>query len=70
MSDFPFKKGDLVSIKTSFYNNRTKPKEGVIVEDKGDGWFDVLIGGVVEQVHRNYIVTPKIQAVKMTGGLK
>jgi len=70
MSDFPFKKGDLISIKTSFYNNRSKHKEGIIVEDKGDGWFDVLIEGAVEQVHRNYIVTPRVQAVKTTGGIK
>ena len=70
MSDFPFKEGDLISIKSSFYNNRHKPKEVVIIEDKGDGWYDVLISGEIEQIHRNYIITPRIKSVKMTGGRK
>jgi len=70
MSDFPFKKGDLIEIKSSITYKRYPNKQGVIVEDKGDGWFDVLVGDVVERVHRNYIVTPRIQNVKMTGGLK
>ena len=70
MSDFPFKKGDLVSLKWSFYNDHRKPREGVIVEIKDGGFFDVLINGEIESIHRNYIITPKIKAVKMTGGLK
>lgn len=70
MSDFPFKEGDLISIKTSLYKSRNQPLEGVIVQDKGNGWYDVLISGEVELVHRNYIVTPKVKSVKMTGGLK
>jgi hypothetical protein len=70
MSDFPFREGDLVTIKSSFYRNRNQPREGVIVQDKGHGWYDVLISGEIEQVHRNYIVTPRIKSVKMTGGLK
>lgn len=70
MSDFPFKEGDLVSIKSSYYKKESQPLEGVIVKDKGHGWFDVLIAGEIEQIHRNFIVTPRIKAVKMTGGLK
>ena len=70
MPDFPFKEGDLVSIKSSFYASQNHPRDGVIVQDKGNGWYDVLISGEIEQIHRNYIVTPRITSVKMTGGLK
>ena len=70
MSDFPFRKGDLIEIKSSITYKRYPNNQGIIVEDKGDGWFDVLIEDVVERDHRNYIVTPRIQSVKMTGGLK
>ena len=68
MSDFPFKKGDLVSIKTSFYDQLYIAQEGIIIEDRGNGWFEILIGGVIEQVHRNYLVTPPVKSVKLTGG--
>ena len=70
MSDFPFKKGDLVSIRSSFYRNTNTFKQGIIIAVKEDGWFDVLIEEKVEQVHRNYIVTPRITRVQLTGGLK
>ena len=68
MSDFPFKKGDLVSIRSSFYVMTNTFKQGIIVSVKEDGWFDVLIDDKVEQVHRNYLVTPSVTAVKVTGG--
>lgn len=70
MSDFPFKEGDLVTIKSSFYNKRNQPRDGVIVADKGHGWYDVLIAGEIEQVHSNYIVTPKVKRVQFTGGVQ
>ena len=70
MSDFPFRKGDLVSIRSSFYHNTNTFKQGIIVSVKEDGWFDILINDKVEQVHRNYIVTPRITRVQMTGGVK
>jgi len=70
MSDFPFKEGDLVSIKCSFYVLSNTFKQGIIVTVKEDGWFDVLIDDKIEQVHRNYIVTPRITKVQLTGGLK
>ena len=70
MSDFPFKKGDLVSIRTSFYRNTNTFKQGIIVAVKEDGWFDILIDDKVERHHRNYLVTPPITKVQLTGGVK
>ena len=70
MSDFPFKEGDLISIKSTYYRKQTQPLEAVIVKDKGNGWFEVLIAGEIELIHKNYIITPRIKAVKMTGGIK
>ncbi len=67
MSDFPFKEGDLITVKSSFQHIG---RDGVIVKVKEDGWFDVLISGKIELIHKNYIVTPRIKRVKMTGGLK
>ena len=67
MSDFPFKEGDLITVKSSFQHIG---RDGVIVKIKEDGWFDVLISGKIELIHKNYIVTHRIKAVKMTGGLK
>ena len=71
MSDFPFKKGDLVDIRTDLWWNKGGTVQGVIVA-VGDhiGYFHVLINGEVKHIHRNYIVTPRIKSVKMTGGLK
>ena len=71
MSDYPFKKGDLVDIKTSQFQHKGSTVQGVIV-DVGShiGYFYVLIDGEVNHIHRNYIVTPRIKAVKMTGGIK
>ena len=70
MSDYPFKKGDLVDVKTSQYHHRSHTIQGVIVGIGDGGFFEVLIDGEVKPIHRNYIVTPKIKAVKMTGGIK
>ena len=70
MSDFPFKKGDLVDVKTSQFRYKSGTVQGVIVAVGDHGFFDVLIDGEVKPIHRNYIVTPRIKAVKMTGGLK
>ena len=68
MSDFPFKVGDLIEIKSSFH---TTSKEGVIIDVlKNDGFYHVLVDGKVQLIHRNYIVTPRIKAVRMTGGIK
>ena len=71
MSDFPFKKGDLVDVKTSQFQYKDSTVQGVIVDVGAHiGYFYVLIDGEVKHVHRNYIVTPRIKSVKMTGGLK
>ena len=71
MSDFPFKKGDLVDIKTSQFQYKGSTVQGVIVGIGSHiGYFDILIDGEVKSIHRNYIVVPRIKAVKMTGGLK
>mgnify|MGYP004121564465 FL=1 len=70
MSDYPFKKGDLVDVKTSQYHHRSHTIQGVIVGVGDHGFFEVLIDGEVKPIHRNYIVTPRIKSVKMTGGLK
>ena len=70
MSDFPFKKGDLVDVKTSQFQYNSRTVQGVIVAVGDHGFFEVLIDGEVKPIHRNYIVTPRIKSVKMTGGLK
>ena len=68
MSDFPFKVGDLIEIKSSFHKST---QEGVIIDVlKNDGFYHVLVNGHVQLVHRNYIVTPRIKAVRITGGIK
>ena len=71
MSDFPFKKGDLVTIRPNAWagpvNNYA---EGIIVEEKPQGFFDILVDGHVQTVHRSKLITPKIKSVKMTGGIK
>ena len=71
MPDFPFKKGDLVDVKTSQFQYKGSTVQGVIVGVGSHiGYFDILIDGEVKSVHINYIVTPRVKAVKMTGGLK
>ena len=70
MSDYPFKKGDLVSIKTSFYRKTNIFKQGIIVEVQEGGWFEILVEDKVERHHRNYLVTPPITRVQLTGGVK
>ena len=70
MSDYPFKKGDLVDVKTSQWHYKSGTVQGVIVAIGNHGFFEVLINGEVKPIHRNYIVTPVIKAVKMTGGIK
>ena len=70
MSDYPFKKGDLVDVKTSQWRYKGGTIKGVIVAIGDHGFFEVLINGEVRPIHRNYIVTPRIKAVKITGGIK
>ena len=70
MSDYPFKKGDLVDVKTSQFQYKSGTVQGVIVAVGDHGFFEVLINGEVKPIHRNYIVTPRITAVKFTGGRK
>ena len=68
MSDYPFKVGDLVHVKASHVIDR---KPAVIISINEDtGFFEVLIEDVVQKVHRNYVVVPKVRRVQMTGGLK
>ena len=70
MSDFPFKKGDLVDVRTSQWHYKGGTIKGVIVAIGDHGFYEVLIDGEVKPIHKNYIVTPRIKSVKMTGGLK
>ena len=70
MSDYPFKKGDLVDVKTSQFQYKGSTVQVVIVAVGDHGFFEVLINGEVKPIHRNYIVTPRVKAVKMTGGIK
>ena len=42
----------------------------VVLSVRDDGFLEVLVEEEVKLVHRNYIVTPRIKSVKMTGGLK
>jgi len=72
VSDYPFKVGDLVYIK-SFLPEKLGGggKPGVIISiNKTSGFFEILIKDVVRKVHKNYIVIPKVSKVQMTGGLK
>ena len=70
MSDYPFKKGDLVDVKTSQFQYKGNTVQGVIVAVGDHGFFEVLINGEVKPIHRNYIVTPRVKTVKMIGGIK
>ncbi len=71
MSDYPFKEGDLVEVKTSSWTaGKNHTHKGVIINEQANGFFQVLIDGKLKLVHRNYLVTPRIKAVKMTGGVK
>ena len=70
MSDFPFKEGDLIEVKSSIAKTGKLTVPGVVVSVRDDGFLDVLIDDQVRLIHRNYIVTPRIKAVKMTGGIK
>ena len=70
MSDFPFKEGDLIEVKSSFAKTGKLTVPAVVVSVRDDGFLDVLIDDQVRMVHRNYIVTPRITAVKITGGIK
>ena len=71
MSDYPYKVGDLVKVKSSITADVSFQKPGVIVSINEDtGFFEILVEDVVRKVHRNYIVVPKVRRIKMTGGLK
>ena len=71
MSDYPYKVGDLVHIKSSLTKNWADTMPGVIVSiDKETGFFEVLVEDIIKKVHRNYVVVPKVRRIKMTGGLK
>ena len=72
MYDFPFKKGDLVTIRPNAWAgpDSLRVQEGIIVEEKPQGFFDILVDGHVRTVHKSKLITPKIKSVKMTGGLK
>ena len=71
MSDFPFKKGDLIEVKSSsFATTGRLTFPAVVLSVRDDGFLEVLVEEEVKLVHRNYIVTPRVKAVKMTGGLK
>ena len=70
MSDFPFKTGDLIEVKSSLAKTGRLTVPAVVVSVRDDGFIEVLVDDKVKLVHRNYIVTPRIKAVRMTGGLK
>ena len=70
MSDFPFKEGDLIEVKSSIAKTGKLTVPGVVVSVRDDGFLEVLVDDKVKLVHRNYIVTPRIKTVKMTGGIK
>ena len=71
MSDYPYKVGDLVHIKSSLTYPHQNQKPGVIVTiDKDTGFFEILVEDIVKKVHRNYVVVPKVRRVQMKGGLK
>ena len=70
MSDFPFKAGDLIEVKSSFSRTGKLTVPGVVVSVRDDGFLEVLVDDKVRLVHKNYIVTPRIKAVKLTGGIK
>ena len=71
MSDFPFKKGDLIEIKSqSFADTGRLTMPAVVISVQQNGYIEVLVEDVIKLVHRNFVVTPRIKAVKLTGGLK
>ena len=69
MSDYPFKVGDLVQVRSSYTDKITA--SGVIVCIHPQlGYFEILVNEKVRKVHKNLVVVPKIKGVKITGGLK
>ena len=70
MSDFPFRKGDLVEVYTSWWHGKEGRVQAVIVSVGDNGFYEVLIDGNIKKIHSNYIVTPRIKSVRMTGGIK
>ena len=70
MSDFPFKTGDLIEVKSSFAKTGRLTVPGVVVSVRDDGFLEVLVDDKIKLVHRNFIVTPRIKAVRITGGIK
>ena len=72
MSDFPFKKGDLVTIRPNAWAgvDAMSIQEGIIVEERKQGFFDILVNGSIKTVHRSKLMTPRIKSVKLSGGIK
>lgn len=71
MSDYPFKVGDLVKVRSTITRDVSFQKPGVIISINEDtGFVEVLVDDLVKKVHRNYLVVPKVKRVKMTGGRK
>ena len=72
MSDFPFKKGDLVTIRPNAWAgvDAMSIQEGIIVEERKQGFFDILVNGSIKTVHRSKLMTPRIISVKFSGGIK
>jgi hypothetical protein len=72
VSDYPFKVGDLVYIKSSFTERLVGTgKPGVIISiNEASGFFEILIKDEVRKVHKNYIIVPRVSKVHVTGGRK
>ena len=71
MSDYPFKVGDLVKVRSTITADVSFQKPGVIIAiDENTGFFEVLVEDVLRKVHRNLVIVPKVRRVQMTGGQK
>lgn len=71
MSDYPFKVGDLVKVRSTITRDKSFQKSGVIISiDEKTGMFEVLVEDLVRTVHKNYIVTPQIKKINFSGKIK
>lgn len=72
MSDYPWRVGDLVRVRTTLNSGDGGGGvlEGIIIAGPELGFWDILIDGEIRHIHRRYFITPKIKKVNFSGGRK
>tara|TARA_B100001250_G_C19764120_1_gene773891 strand:+ start:1418 stop:1648 length:231 start_codon:yes stop_codon:yes gene_type:complete len=76
MSDYPWRVGDLVRVRTlsgdpiAVNDLRQVILEGLLVSGPELGFWDVLIDGEIRHIHNRYFIAPQIKKVNFSGGRK